>query len=328
VFPCFGTWSGEPPAAVVQDFASCAAQCLPDTLVPATAPQQIHLAIAGKKSNLVAVTWVTKDMQTTPRVRYGKTDDATILVATGTVTHYDYENTGDQSLVTQQHVYHSGLIHHTVLDKLEPSVEYWYECGDEHTSGGNRLTFVSPPRIDGEQNLPYSVGITGDLGQTNDSHTNVVHWMEDRDLRSVICVGDESYADDLQGRWDSWARLVQPVAARLPWMVAAGNHEGERDSRPGATANFSSTMRSFSAYQHRFRMPSLESGAGPQSVNSYYSYDVPGAHWTVLNCFADGNPKFWNTTEQYTWALQELRSVNRSRTPFHFVVTHCPWYNR
>ena len=168
-------------------------------------------------------------MQTTPRVRYGKTDDAIILVATGTVTHYDYKNTGDQSEVTQQHVYHSGLIHHTVLDKLEPSVEYWYECGDEHTGGGNRLTFVSPPRIDGEQNLPYSVGITGDLGQTNDSHTNVVHWMEDRDLRSVICVGDESYADDLQGRWDSWARLVQPVAARLPWMVAAGNRELQLD---------------------------------------------------------------------------------------------------
>ena len=83
-------------------------------------------------------------------------------------------------------------------------------------------------------------------------------------------------------------------------------------------------------------MPSLESGAGPQSVNSYYSYDVPGAHWTVLNCFADGDPGvlllqsqvYGNTTEQYTWALQELRSVNRSRTPFHFVVTHCPWYNR
>ena len=55
---------------------------------------------------------------------------------------------------------------------------------------------------------------------------------------------------------------------------------------------------------------------------------LENATHSVLNCFADGDPKFWNTTEQYTWALQELRSVNRSRTPFHFVVTHCPWYNR
>ena len=40
-------------------------------------------------------------------------------------------------------------------------------------------------------------------------------------------MGDLSYADGYQPRWDSWGRLVEPLAAALPIMHTEGNHEEE-----------------------------------------------------------------------------------------------------
>lgn len=42
-------------------------------------------------------------------------------------------------------------------------------------------------------------------------------------------------------------RLLAPAASRIPWMVAAGNHEIEAGSIKGGP---------FTAFEHRFRMPS------------------------------------------------------------------------
>lgn len=43
-------------------------------------------------------------------------------------------------------------------------------------------------------------------------------------------------------------RMLDPVASRLPWMVAAGNHEIEAGSTGG---------KPFVAYEKRFRMPAV-----------------------------------------------------------------------
>lgn len=43
-------------------------------------------------------------------------------------------------------------------------------------------------------------------------------------------------------------RMLDPVASRLPWMVAAGNHEIEAGGIGG---------KPFVAYEHRFRMPAV-----------------------------------------------------------------------
>lgn len=43
-------------------------------------------------------------------------------------------------------------------------------------------------------------------------------------------------------------RMLDPAAAHIPWMVAAGNHEIEAGTVKGGP---------FAAYEHRFRMPSV-----------------------------------------------------------------------
>ena len=155
----------------------------------------------------------------------------------------------------RQGVYHSGLIHHTTLTGLKPSTTYWYRCGGPVVWSQNFSFTTSPPV--GRSSLPYVFGITGDLGQTSDSLVNVRHFAEDPMLGSIIHVGDLSYADSQMMRWESWGRMVEPVAARKAWMVAAGNHEVETDKRSQLPDG---DVASFNTYQHRFKMPSAESG--------------------------------------------------------------------
>ena len=100
---------------------------------------------------------------------------------------------------------------HHLSDWLRSRVSTATVC---HRAAGQGLTQTLPPTD--------VIGLTGDLGQTNDSATNMRHFSEDPELDSVLHVGDLSYADSLMARWDSWGRLVESVAARVPWMVSAG----------------------------------------------------------------------------------------------------------
>eukprot|EP01052_Picozoa_sp_SAG31_P034500 SAG31_NODE_4042_length_3642_cov_2.065481_1_plen_279_part_00 len=157
--------------------------------------------------------------------------------------------------------------------------------------------------------------------QTNDSDVNVRHFSEDDNIQSILHVGDLSYADSQMMRWESWGRMVEPVAARTPWMVAAGNHEIESDKRETLPMGDHSE---FNTYQHRYRMPAPESSHGlPMQGNFWYSYDIAGAHVVVLNSYANtsvGSP-------QYRWLEADLKLIDRSTTPWVIAGSHCPWYN-
>lgn len=111
-------------------------------------------------------------------------------------------------------------------------------------------------------------------------------------------------------RWDSYGRLIQSSAARIPWQVIEGNHEQEVvEGELG-----------FLAYEKRFHTPSVFSES---NTNLYYSYEVAGLHVIMLGCYAD----FTRKSQQYAWLEDDLAKVDRSRTPWLIVGMHAPWYN-
>lgn len=77
------------------------------------------------------------------------------------------------------------------------------------------------------------LGLIGDLGQTENSARTLEH-LAVTDAESVINVGDLSYADGFQPRWDSYMRLAAPHTQRVAWALIEGNHEQEvwRLARP------------------------------------------------------------------------------------------------
>ena len=151
----------------------------------------------------------------------------------------------------------------------------------------------------------------GDLGQTNWTNSTLQH-ISQSSYDMLLLPGDLAYADFLQYLWDSFGKLVEPLASKRPWMVTQGNHEIEKFPLLH--------KEKFTAYNARWRMPFEESGS---NSNLYYSFNVAGVHVIMLGSYTD----FDNTSAQYQWLQADLGKINRKLTPWIVAVVHAPWYN-
>ncbi|OQR85020.1 purple acid phosphatase 20-like [Achlya hypogyna] len=262
-------------------------------------PSQVHLALAGNDFSGMAFSWVTPGPGAST-VKYGRSEGALdwSSSAESPSTQYTYCN------------YTSGFMHHVVVTTLEPRTTYFYVVGADSYGWSVPKTFTTPPRV-GDLSKPLSIGILGDLGQTNYSEQTLAYLEMTPHLDAIFVVGDLSYADTVQERWDSWGHLVEPSTSTKPWMVGPGNHEIE----------LSCALVPFVPYQARFRMPHMESRA-PRG-NLFYSFDVGGVHTIVLTPYV---PTFRGSA-QYAWLERDLAALDRQRTPFVVVLMHAPWYN-
>jgi len=152
-------------------------------------------------------------------------------------------------------------------------------------------------------------GLLGDPGQTSNSQTTFSH-IQQSNVQAIMLVGDLSYADGDQPRWDSWGNLVQPLSSTMAVNTILGNHEIEPSGGD-----------LFLPYHSRFWNPAVQA-YGPGS-NTWYSIDVGLAHWIMLSSyetFTAGSP-------QYKWLVADLTAVDRKVTPWVFVTFHAPYMN-
>ncbi|KAM0856541.1 hypothetical protein ACQ4PT_049052 [Festuca glaucescens] len=242
------------------------------------------------------VTWITED-------------DAPPIVEYGTVSgqQYPFSETGTTTSYSYLALYHSGNIHDAVIGPLRPSTTYYYRCSADRS---REFSFRTPP-----SSLPFEFVIVGDLGQTGWTKTTLQH-IAAADYDMLLLPGDLSYADFFQPRWDSYGRLVEPLASARPWMVTQGNHEIEKVPLL--------EPRAFKAYNARWRMP-YDAGASPSGSNLYYSFDVAGGavHVVMLGSYTDYEPG----TAQHEWLQGDLAGIDRRKTCFVVALVHAPWYN-
>ncbi|KAL2322631.1 hypothetical protein Fmac_027010 [Flemingia macrophylla] len=250
-------------------------------------PQQVHISLAGDRH--MRVTWITDDKSAPSTVEYGTLPGQYDSVADGETTSYSYL------------FYSSGTIHHTVIGPLEYNYVYYYRCGGQ----GPEFQLKTPPA-----QFPITFAVAGDLGQTGWTKSTLDH-IDQCKYNVHLLPGDLSYADYIQHRWDSFGRLVQPLASARPWMVTQGNHEVE---------SIPLLKDGFVSYNSRWKMPFEESGS---NSNLYYSFEVAGVHIIMLGSYAD----YDEYSEQYRWLKADLSKVDRKRTPWLFVLFHVPWYN-
>uniref|UniRef100_A0A0C9QL22 Purple acid phosphatase n=1 Tax=Wollemia nobilis TaxID=56998 RepID=A0A0C9QL22_9CONI len=255
----------------------------------ASHPQQVHTSLAGV--NHMRIVWITDDTNVQSIVEYG---------ITAGVYNYTSLSKGDSTSYSYM-LYNSGKIHHVVIGPLEANRTYFYRCGGY----GPEYNFKTPPA-----QFPITFTVVGDLGQTGWTSSTLEHIQQcNHDVH--ILPGDLSYADYWQPLWDSFGRLVEPLASTRPWMVTQGNHEMER---------IPLFMPPFRAYNARWPMPYEESAS---SSNLYYSFEVAGVHIVMLGSYTD----YYEDSEQYQWLQADLSRVDRMRTPWLIVVFHAPWYN-
>ncbi|XP_007011812.2 PREDICTED: bifunctional purple acid phosphatase 26 [Theobroma cacao] len=265
------------------------------------APQQLHITQGDYDGKAVIISWVTADEPGPSKVQYGTSEKKYELSADGTVTNYTFYN------------YKSGYIHHCLVDGLEYETKYYYKIGVGASS--REFWFQTPPKIDPDS--PFTFGIIGDLGQTYNSLSTLEHYMQSGG-QTVLFVGDLSYADryqynDVGIRWDSWGRFIERSAAYQPWIWSAGNHEIEYMPDVGEVIPFKS-------YLHRYSTPYLAS----RSNNPlWYAIRRASAHIIVLSSYSP-HVKY---TPQWQWLRDELKRVDRKKTPWLIIVMHVPIYN-
>ena len=79
--------------------------------------------------------------------------------------------------------------------------------------------------------------------------------------------------------YNGYMNWFQNVSATMPYMVTPGNHESECHS-PACVINhkeYGLPLSNFSAFNHRWSMPSVESG-GHQHSNMWYSFNFGTVH--------------------------------------------------
>ena len=102
----------------------------------------------------------------------------------------------------------------------------------------------------------------------------------------LMHVGDISYADDNEPPGDNpqyepitdkFFGLIELLATRAPYLVTPGNHDVTCHIK--GDAGCPAYLRNFTVFQHRWRMPGVES----EGVNNlWYSLDIgngPSALW-------------------------------------------------
>lgn len=135
---------------------------------------------------------------------------------------------------------------------------------------------------------------------------------------AMLHCGDLGYdLDDSNGRnGDAFLRDIEPIAAYVPYMVSAGNHE---------------RAYNFSHYKARFRMPSSGDGRDAQRSrdNHYYSFDLGPVHVVAWNSEAFFYPQYFDAAyvdRMHDWLARDLSSTNRSKTPWIVAHAHRPMY--
>jgi len=194
-----------------------------------------------------------------------------------------------------------------------PGKTYFYRVGDPRLGWSQEFQFTMPPAV-GDASKPLRVVVFGDLGQTAYSLQTLTHMAAvEPDL--AVNLGDLSYADGDQVRWDSWARLIQPLMSKVPMVTVEGNHDEDKGSN-----DKKGTYVPFQAYSLRYFVPYLTSGSGS---NLYYSFEVGFVHFVMIGSYAD----YKVGSAQYQWLEADLESVNRARTPWVVVAMHKQWYS-
>lgn len=159
----------------------------------------------------------------------------------------------------------------------------------------------------------------GDLGLMNaQSVPRLTNEVEHNDL--IIHNGDFAYDLDTEGGkyGDRFMRLMEPIAARIPYQTSVGNHE---------------IAKNFSEYDHRFTM--INRGPINHGVrnNFYYSFNAGPIH------FVGFSTEFYYFLErtgvaplvnQYNWLKEDLEHASsaeeRAKRPWIIVFGHRPMY--
>lgn len=173
--------------------------------IAATGPEQVFVNY-GNRTDQMFISWLNT-VNSAASVQYGLQSKQYTWSASSTSGNYSVA------------FYTSGFIHHAELTGLvllgfissfsrkfaaglKAGQVYYYRVGDDVAGWSQEYNFTAHPGVGPSMTAVFA--LIGDLGQTEYSLTTIDHIQQRPDILSIIHVGDLSYADLDEPRWDSW----------------------------------------------------------------------------------------------------------------------------
>lgn len=321
---------------VPQIFCSWVHMCSVDCCLSPTAPEQIHLSFADSTRGFEAlrVTWTTQNVVPGSSVQWWTTssggpddaDDSQIITKTAS------SNSSTVVVPAQSRTYTDGgwvgMIYSAVMETLPLNSSFTYRVGSSATSWSNNFTVRTAPKNVGQPGgRPLRVAQVADMGTnepnmgspSNGTIDHLTLLAQSGEVDFILHVGDISYADGNQHRWDRFMRVLEPVAAYVPYMTAPGNHECQFN---------------FASYRNRFWMPEITPYIPIKKDLffwnlGYYDFKVGGTNFVML----DAEAPFGGTAmtdNQLQWASLSMQNAAKNRalnaTPWTVAAHHRPLY--
>jgi phosphodiesterase/alkaline phosphatase D-like protein len=119
-------------------------------------------------------------------------------------------------------------MHTILLEDLQPSTTYFYRVGTDQHGWSQIYSFTNRPSNKDES--VYLIAY-GDMGVSpvepgaKSTIDRVISRVTSKNVTCLLHIGDISYARGIGALWDAFMTQIQPIAARVPYMVGIGNHE-------------------------------------------------------------------------------------------------------
>ncbi|CAJ0957259.1 unnamed protein product, partial [Mesorhabditis belari] len=268
---------------------------IPNEAATTNPPEQIHLSYHGKPQEMV-VQWITQknfDKKTTvPYVIY-TTDLKNKPRAFGATEKWTDDGKSAISRFT----------HTVVLTDLIPGATYYYNAGSDEGMS-KTFEFKAMP-TEGK----IRAAVFGDFSQVAPvtGYDALLNYTESNLLDIIFHIGDIAYDMDASNgkHGDDFMKWIEPIAARVPYMVVAGNHDGNQD---------------FLHYKNRFSMPPN----GYYDDNQFWSFDLGISHFVGLSSEYYFLDKSTEAKTQLTWLQADLQKNLKKPWTFYFI--HRPMY--
>lgn len=174
---------------------------------------------------------------------------------------------------------------------------------------------------------PLRFGVIADMGVANGvSVSSLTAAAEAGAFDYLIHAGDIAYdlASSLQNpatgttmantkgaMGDAYMRLLQPVLARTPGLICAGNHEYQPSSDP------------FLHYRSRFSGLARAAARSGSSSVRYWSANIGLVHVVALDTeFVAYGGTAQEINDQQAWLARDLAAIDRKRTPWVIALGH------
>lgn len=290
------------------------------------APLYGHLSSTDSTGTSMRLTWISGDKKP-QQVKYGNGKSQTSEVTT--FSQNDMCSSIALPSPAKDFGWHDpGYVHTAVMTGLQPSCTSYYKYGSDAVGWSDQIEFRTPP-AGGSDELKFLV--FGDMGKApldaSAEHyiqpgsvsvvKGMVEELKNGKIDSIFHIGDISYATGFLVEWEFFLHLISPLASKVSYMTAIGNHERDYVASGSCYPGPDSGGECGVPYETYFPMPTAAKD------KPWYSIEQGSVHFTVISTEHD----WTKNSEQYKWMTKDMAAVDRSKTPWLIFTGHRPMYS-